>query len=443
MLLAKAHDVNGILRIAVPALGAIWTLTNRSTQLSGRRAYGPGQELFPLGHFREVRAMFECALLGLAASSLLLWLALALFQGGFWRVRFPTACAAPLRWPGVVAVVPARDEADMIEAALEGLLQQDYPAVFHVMLVDDHSTDDTALIAAATANRLGQEARLTVVAARDLPAGWTGKVWAQSEGLAQQQWRFPEARYVLLTDADIKHDRQALRRLVARAEAQQLVLTSLMVRLRCTSFAEQALIPAFVFFFAMLYPFSRVNDPRNRVAAAAGGCILARIDALTKIGGIAAIKDALIDDCALAKKMKRHGPIRLDFGQHCYSLRPYKHWSSIWDMIARSAYTQLRYSPWLLAGTVSGMLLMYLVPPMLTAGLVSGMERPAWLALSAWLIMMVIYAPMLRYYRQSLFWAPALPLVALFYLAATLASAWSYRQGRGGQWKGRAQAVRR
>jgi hopene-associated glycosyltransferase HpnB len=387
--------------------------------------------------------MFEWVLLALAVISLLLWTALALFQGGFWRVRFPGACAAPLHWPGVVAVVPARDEADMIEAVLEGLLQQDYPAVFHVMLVDDHSTDDTALIAAAAASRLGQEARLTVVAARDLPAGWTGKVWAQSEGLAEQQRRFPGARYVLLTDADIKHDRQALRRLVARAEAEQLVLTSLMARLRCTSFAERALIPAFVFFFAMLYPFSRVNDPRSRVAAAAGGCILARIDALTKIGGIAAIKDALIDDCALAIKMKPHGPIRLDFGQHCYSLRPYKDWSSIWNMIARSAYTQLRYSPWLLAGTVSGMLLIYLVPPMLTAGLASGMERPAWLAVLGWLIMMLIYAPMLRYYQQSLFWAPALPLVALFYLAATLASAWSYRQGRGGHWKGRTQVVRR
>jgi hopene-associated glycosyltransferase HpnB len=387
--------------------------------------------------------MLESVLLALATISFLLWVALALFQGGFWRIRFPRVCAAPLRWPGVVAVVPARDEADMIDAALEGLLQQEYPADFHVILVDDHSTDDTALVAAATANRLGQEARLTIVAARDLPKGWTGKVWAQSEGLAEQRRRFPEARYVLLTDADIRHDRHSLKRLVACTEAEQLVLTSLMARLRCTSFAERALIPAFVFFFAMLYPFSRVNDPRSRVAAAAGGCILARIDALTKIGGIAAIRDALIDDCALAMKMKRHGPIRLDFAEHCYSLRPYKEWSSIWNMIARSAYTQLRYSPWLLAATVAAMLLIYLVPPVLTAGLASGMERPAWLALSAWLLMMLIYAPMLRYYRQSLFWAPALPLIALFYLAATLASAWSYRQGRGGQWKGRTQAVRR
>jgi len=384
--------------------------------------------------------MFESVLFVLAAISLLIWVVLALLRGGFWQVKLPSPCAEPLRWPAVVAVVPARDEADVIGAMLEGLLQQDYPGVFHVMLVDDHSSDGTAAVAAATARSLQQEARLTVVAARDLPSGWAGKVWAQAEGLAAQQQQFPKARYVFLTDADIGHDRQALKGLVARAEAEQRVLTSLMVRLRCTSFAEKALIPAFVFFFAKLYPFSRVNDSRSRVAAAAGGCMLARTDALAKIGGIAAIKDALIDDCALGAQMKRQGPIRLDLAQDSYSLRPYNDWSSIWNMIARSAYTQLRHSPWLLAGTVLGMLLTYLVPPVLTLGFAFGIGHAVWPALSAWLIMMMIYTPMLRYYRQSLWWAPALPLVALFYLAATLGSAWRYRQGRGGQWKGRAQA---
>lgn len=387
--------------------------------------------------------MLERVSFALAAISLLIWVVLALFRGGFWRVRLPGPCAEPLRWPVVVAVVPARDEADVIGAALESLLQQEYPGVFHVMLVDDHSTDGTAAVAAATAQRLAQEDSLTIVGARDLPVGWAGKVWAQAEGLAAQEQHFPNARYVFLTDADIGHDRQALKHLVARAEAEQRVLTSLMVRLRCASFAEKALIPAFVFFFAKLYPFSRVNDPRSGVAAAAGGCMLARTDALTRIGGIAAIKDALIDDCALGMQMKRQGPIRLDLAQDSYSLRPYNDWSSIWNMIARSAYTQLRYSPWLLAGTVLGMLLTYLVPPVLTLGLALGMGPSAWPALSAWLIMIMIYTPMLRYYRRSLLWAPALPLVALFYLAATLGSAWRYRQGRGGQWKGRTQTMQR
>ncbi|WP_019141287.1 glycosyltransferase [Noviherbaspirillum massiliense] len=386
--------------------------------------------------------MFEGIVFALASASLLAWIVLTLWHGSFWRIRFPRPCAEPRRWPTVVAIVPARDEADVIDATLEGLLQQEYPGAFHVILVDDHSTDGTASVAAAAAKKLSQEARLTIVTARDLPAGWVGKVWAQSEGLAVQQQNFPEARYVLLTDADIGHDRQALRRLVARAEAEQRVLTSLMVRLQCASPAEKALIPAFVFFFTMLYPFSRVNDPCSRVAAAAGGCMLARVDTLMEIGGFAAIKDALIDDCALARHMKRHGPIRLDLAQDSYSLRSYGSWSGVWNMIARSAYTQLRYSPWLLAGTALGMLLMYMVPPALTLGLTFTGSYPVWPALLAWLIMSVIYTPMLRYYRQSLLWAPALPLVAMFYLGATVASAWRYWRGRGGQWKQRSQAIR-
>jgi hopene-associated glycosyltransferase HpnB len=378
--------------------------------------------------------MFE----SIAAVSLLAWVGLALLRGFFWRVGFPPEQAGPAYWPGVVAIVPARDEADVIGAALQTLLLQDYPGDFHVILVDDHSTDGTATQAAATAAQLRRQDCLTVVAAGPLPGGWTGKVWAQSEGLKAQQLDFPEAGYVLLTDADIAHDRRALQRLVARAEAGQFALTSLMVRLRCESLAEKALVPAFVFFFAMLYPFSRVNDPRSPVAAAAGGSMLARTDALARIGGIAAVKDALIDDCALAAHMKRHGPIRLDCAQDNHSLRAYDDWSGIWNLVARCAYTQLRHSPWLLAGTVLGMLLLYLVPP--TFSFVSGIGTASWLSLLAWLIMSAIYMPMLRYYRQPLCWAPALPLVALFYLGATLASAWRYHRGRGGQWKGRAQA---
>jgi hopene-associated glycosyltransferase HpnB len=377
--------------------------------------------------------------IALAALSLLAWIGLALFRGWFWQVRLPADCAEPGDWPQVVAVLPARDEAEVIDAALAALLRQDYPGRFDVILVDDHSTDGTAAVAAASAARAGAQERLLTVAARELPAGWVGKVWAQSEGLAAQQQHFAGARYVFLTDADILHDPRALRRLVARAEAGQLVLTSLMVRLRCESLAEKALLPAFVFFFAMLYPFSRVNDPRSPVAAAAGGCMLARTDALAAIGGIAAIRDQVIDDCALARRMKRQGPIRLDLAQDSCSLRRYEQWSGIWNMVARSAYTQLRYSPWRLAGTVSGMLLAYLVPPAFAIALAAA---PAgWIALSAWLVMAAIYVPMLRYYGQSPLCAPALPLVAMIYLGATIASAWRHARGRGGQWKGRAQAV--
>jgi len=384
--------------------------------------------------------MLATLLPALAVVSLIIWISLALLRGGFWRVQLPGECADPLHWPAVAAVVPARDEADVLEGALSSLLLQDYPGEFHIFLVDDHSSDGTADVARATAAKLKAAARLTVVAARDLPSGWAGKVWAQSEGLRTQQATLPQARYVFLTDADIGHGRQTVRRLVARAEAEQRVLTSLMVRLRCNSFAEKALIPAFVYFFAKLYPFARVNNPHSKVAAAAGGCMLARADALTRIGGIAAIKDALIDDCALGAKMKQQGSIRLDLAQDSYSLRPYNDWRSIWNMIARSAYTQLRHSVWLLAGTVLAMLLTYVAPPVLTLLWLAGYGHGLWPALSAWLIMTLLYLPMLRYYDRSPLWALTLPLIALFYLAATLGSAWRYWLGRGGQWKGRNQA---
>ena len=374
---------------------------------------------------------------GVASIALLIWVYLGVLRGGFWQVRLPLAAAAPAVWPAVVAVVPARDEADVIAQSLGTLLAQDYPGTFHVVLVDDHSSDGTAAGATAAAAKLGRTDRLTIVAARDLPPGWTGKVWAQSEGLANAKAQFPQAEYFFLTDADIGHATTTVQRLVARAQAEQRVLTSLMVRLRCESIAERMLIPAFVFFFAKLYPFAQVNDIRSKVAAAAGGCMLARADALERIGGIAAIKDALIDDCALAAKMKQQGSIRLDLAHDSYSLRRYEDAASIWNMIARTAFTQLGYSPLLLAGTVLGMALTYLAPPVLT--LTCGWA--AWPAILAWLLMMAMYCPMLRYYRQPLWWAVLLPLTALFYLAATLASAWRYWRGRGGLWKGRAQAA--
>lgn len=368
--------------------------------------------------------------------SLLIWCVLVFARGGFWRVRFPGISPAPSRWPEVVAIVPARDEVDVIEKALTSLLQQDYRGPFRIILVDDHSADGTAHAARLTATALGLESRLEIVAARELPPGWTGKVWAQAEGYAVVEARASETRYVWLTDADIWHAPDTLSRLVARATAEQLVLTSLMVRLRCASVSERALIPAFVFFFAKLYPFTWVRDPRSRSAAAAGGCMLAAYDALQQIGGMAAIKGALIDDCALARALKEKGPIRLDFADGSISLRSYADWRSIWNMIARSAFTQLHYSPLLLAGTLLGMCLTYLAPPILAfCG-----EPGAWSAGLAWLFMMFSYGPMLRYYGRSPLWAPLLPLVALFYLGATCESARRYWSGQGGQWKGRNQA---
>lgn len=376
-------------------------------------------------------------LAALAGVILFAWLGLALGHGGFWRVRLPLRGPEPAYWPAVVAVVPARDEAEVLGAALSSLLTQDYPGSWHVIVVDDHSSDGTAAVARSTALRLGLDARLSVVPARPLPAGWAGKVWAQAEGLAVLTQRFPGTDYVLLTDADIVHGPSALRRLLARSEAERRVLTSLMVRLRCVSRAERALVPAFVFFFAMLYPFSRVNDPGARTAAAAGGCMLARVDALSAIGGMAAIRSALIDDCALAAAMKRQGAIRLDLADDSRSLRAYG-WREFWNMIARSAFTQLRHSPWLLAATVAGMLLLYAAPPVLLLMPGTGVLA-AVLAGAAWLLMAGIYCPMLRYYGRPLVASLDLPLVALFFLGATLASAWRHLHGRGGQWKGRRQ----
>ncbi|WP_102804748.1 glycosyltransferase, partial [Burkholderia pseudomallei] len=348
--------------------------------------------------------------------------------------------AAAAGWPAVAAVVPARNEADVIGEAVRSLVEQAYEGAFHLIVVDDHSTDGTAEAARAAAAAVGCADRLTVLAAQPLPAGWSGKVWAQSQGIAAVRSLGLPADYLLLTDADIGHPPDAVAQLVTRAQAEQRDLVSLMVRLRCDSFWEKALIPAFVFFFAKLYPFSWINDPRNRTAGAAGGCMLVRRDALEEAGGIESIRGALIDDCSLAAQIKHRGagrhPIRLDLADRSVSLRPYDSWRDIWNMIARTAFTQLRYSPVLLLGTLVGMTILYLVPPV--AALAYGARAwPAWLA---WASMCTAYAPMLSYYRRSPWWAPALPLVALFYVGATFASAVRYWRGKGGQWKARVQA---
>ena len=384
----------------------------------------------------------QVVLFVLSCLSLVIWCVLLFFRGGFWRTRpaAPLATAPRDAWPAVAAVVPARNEADVIAQAVSTLLAQEYPGAFHVIVVDDHSTDGTADAARAAALQLQCSDRLTVLTAKPLPPGWSGKVWAQSQGIEAVRTLGRPADFLLLTDADIGHPTDAVTQLVARADAEKRDLVSLMVRLRCDSLWEKALIPAFVFFFAKLYPFSWVNNPRNKTAAAAGGCMLVRRTALEEAGGIESIRAELIDDCSLAARIKHRGegrhPIRLDVAARSVSLRPYDNSGEIWNMIARTAFTQLRYSGWLLAGTLAGMVIIYLIPPI--AALVLGpLGWPAWLA---WAAMCCAYAPMLRYYGRSPLWAPFLPLVALFYVGATFASAVRYWRGKGGQWKARVQA---
>ena len=345
--------------------------------------------------------------------------------------------ALPQGLPAVVAIVPARDEAETIEAALASLLAQDYPGELRIVVVDDHSTDGTAAIARRLAE--GAARPLEVIAAPPLPGGWSGKLWALAVGLRHARARAPHAPWRLLTDADIAHDPAHLRRLVAKAVAERLDLVSIMVRLRCASIWERLLVPAFVFFFQKLYPFAAVNDPARSAAAAAGGCILIRAEALRRAGGIEAIRGELIDDVALARLIKgRGGRIWLGLSATTRSLRAYGTLGPLWAMVVRTADTQLRHSLALLTGTVLGMALLYLAPPL--ALLTSPLHRDAiaaMVAALAWLLMGAAYRPTLRLYRLPAAWFLTLPLAALLFVAMTVDSAVRHRLGRGGAWKGR------
>jgi hopene-associated glycosyltransferase HpnB len=370
-----------------------------------------------------------------ASAALAAWLYLIAGRGGFWLTsERDDGGAPPAAWPAVTAVIPARDEAEGVGQTIASLLHQDYPGPFSVILVDDQSSDGTAEVAwqaaAAFANRL------TIVRGAALPAGWTGKLWAMKQGVSQALIGDPI--YLLFTDADIVYDRDALTRLVSQAKANGLVLNSLMVALRCESFAERAFVPAFIFFFQMLYPFAWVNRPDRAIAAAAGGCMLVRRDALDAAGGIDAVRSALIDDCALARRLKPQGPIRLSLTRRVHSIRAYATVQDIRQMVARSAYAQLRFSPLLLTATIAGMALVYLVPVLLA---LFGHGSAEALGLLAWALMTVAFLPILRFYRLSPLWGPFLPVIALAYMAFTVDSAYQYARKRGGLWKGRVQST--
>jgi hopene-associated glycosyltransferase HpnB len=366
----------------------------------------------------------------LAGLALAVWVWLALLRGGFWRTdqRLPAA-PDPVRWPSVAVVVPARDEADVLPATLPTLVGQDYPGPVRVILVDDDSTDGTAEVAV----KVGET--VTVVRPGPPPPGWTGKLWALAAGVDSAG----EVDYLLLTDADIAHRADSLAALVRAAAGHRLDLVSQMARLRVRTGWERLVVPAFVYFFALLYPFRWSNRNGTRTAAAAGGCSLVRRAALEAVGGVAAIRGAVIDDVALARALKRAGSrIYLGLADRVDSVRPYPTLASLWRMVSRSAYAQLRHSVPLLAGTVVGLALVFLVPPVTTVvGAVTGDLTVLALGGSAWLLMAGTYAPMLRYYGQPRPAAVLLPFTATLYLAMTVDSAIQHYRGHGAAWKGR------
>lgn len=390
--------------------------------------------------------------MAIAAFACAAWLVLLLFRGGFWRADRridPSPLLSVLTaYPRVRAIVPARDEADVLPQSLDSLFQQDYPGDFAIVLIDDRSRDGTAEVARSLSEKLGRSDRLTVISGQPLAAGWSGKLWAMEQGIRTLRSQPPD--YLLLTDADIAHHAGNLRELVVHAERSQLDLVSLMVKLRCDNFWERFLIPGFVFFFQKLYPFPWVNDPRRPIAAAAGGCILIRWDALMRIGGLESIRQALIDDCSLAARVKSTLPkdsnlprgIWLGLSDLVRSLRPYDSLTSIWQMVARTAFTQLNYSPWLLSGTVLGMIVLYLAAPLAAiSGLLTGNWVLALVGGSTWGLMAIAYLPTIRLYRQSWIWTLTLPAIGSLYTLMTLDSARQHWQGKGGGWKGRVYEI--
>jgi hopene-associated glycosyltransferase HpnB len=364
-----------------------------------------------------------------------IWAYLILARGAYWHASVrDTAHITGLsgQWPAVAAVVPARNESDYIARSVTSLLRQDYRGPLTIVVVDDDSDDGTGAVATEAA---AGDRRLSIIRTTGPAAGWTGKLWAVSQGIAAAEASRPE--YLLLTDADIEHAPDTLSWLVSRSMASQFVLTSLMAKLRCVSLAEKIHVPAFIYFFQMLYPFAWVARADSSTAAAAGGCMLVRADALARVGGIAGIRGALIDDCSLAAKLKTVGPIWLGLTNRARSIRPYPAFADVARMVSRSAYSQLRYSLLALIATTLGMAITFVVP--LILGLFAS-GFPRYLGLLAWAAMSLSFVPTLRYYRLSPIWSLALPGIALLYMSYTLQSAYQHFRRRGGQWKGRVHA---
>ena len=376
----------------------------------------------------------------LAAIPLAIWVYLLVARGYFWRVSEDSFGPKRLEdWPRVVAIVPARNEARTISEAVSSLAKQDYPGEFSIIVIDDHSEDGSAALAQQAANEFGASQRVKIHVASPLAPGWTGKLWALNEGI--QLAANYSAEFFWFTDADIEHAPDTLRRLVSRAEKESLDLVSLMVLLQAKTLPERLLIPPFLYFFLMLYPPRWIADPNASTAGAAGGCILLRRNVLAPIGGIASIRAEVIDDCALARAVKRRGgKIWMGLTRASVSLRSYGTFAEIRDLIARTAFTQLHYSFLLLIVTLIGLCATYLLAWIAFFTL----EDPGWLlASTAISIMTATYGATVRFYGLPWLWALTLPFAAVFYGYATFLSALRYWLGRGGQWKGRAQAQNR
>jgi hopene-associated glycosyltransferase HpnB len=380
--------------------------------------------------------------------SLAIWLYLIFGRGQFWlsNQKISPLTSSLTNYPQVCAIIPARDEAAVLPLSLTSLLNQDYQGEFQIILIDDQSSDGTERIAQEIADKCHKSSQLTVISGQPLATGWTGKLWAMKQGISYATDKFAPD-YFLLTDADIYHEKSNLTQLVNKAVQEKQALVSLMVLLRCESFWEKFLIPAFVFFFEKLYPFPLVNNPNSSVAAAAGGCILIRRDLLEQVGGIEILKQALIDDCSLAIAVKKYlqnhpetsdSSIWLGLTETTYSLRPYPDLASIWNMVARTAFTQLNYSIFLLIGTIFGMFFTYLAAPLgLILGLVLAEKIITIISAVTLSLMALSYWPTLKLYKLSPLRALTLPLIAFFYSLMTIDSALRYWRGQGGAWKGR------
>jgi hopene-associated glycosyltransferase HpnB len=392
------------------------------------------QHLSGVGH---AEAVVNPYLVVIAAVPLLTWLYLLLGRGGFWRQPLrvtPLAAPPPCK---VVALIPARNEVSVIGAAVTSLARQSFTGTLDLIVIDDASSDGTAAAAQAAARNVGASCRMsvTVIQGASLPQGWTGKLWALSQGVAAAARHAPD--YLLFTDADIEHGPHSVESLVAEAEEQDCDLVSHMVRLSTAAAPERLLIPAFVFFFFKLYPPAWVASPGRKTAAAAGGCILIRPRALEKIGGLHSIRSAIIDDCALARTVKAAGGrLSLQLTRDACSVREYPSFEAIGSLISRTAFAQLGHSYLALAGTLLGMAATYLLP---LALIFVGDPAAAAIGAATLLLMSVCYLPMIRFYGLLPLWSLCLPGIALFYMGAVIHSAWQYARGRGGRWKGRVQ----